>query len=759
MSMGLVTGAALAVNKHGALAGWETRSSRSITFSAGPAEVPYPAPNPEGATYTGTAWAGGGSYTQTALAWRRTAGLPEPTALPGTLAYSAWTSDAGNDAGWAASSNRDGPGGTAFLPQFLGDTGLMAGLAVTVSTSPASAYYNWGYADDESYVTGNSYAEVIAQPTLTARPAVWIGTESVSRPISFSGFVAGSATLSGVTHGEGGAEARVFGTALAAGAGSIVAWSARAGTGWKAEPLTADGGDGRLVPLNPSGAFDLNDHGDMVFGDRAVIDGKLVFLNALVPEGVRILTALHINALGSILAYVAIETENANGTTTTTYTPALLHRSDATTVTFSGAHYHELRSDDGTTTYSAPQFKRGTTADRNWPVAYTRSTSVAVGAQLKVPALQGQTVEVRAKFGTDVAFTLSGSSSITVGSGGEFNVPVTTASFALPNAVTLYKAQEAPGKERRRFTINWEFRPAGAAGWSRLDSTQHTLYVTWADPKGADNAPLPAGTAIYETLVNLGVRNADGFGVGKTEQQVVDKIYGEFTDREVRRVVPGTANLESGADAVMKYWGNPSSFGSAGGVSTEWLLRNRDGKCGAWERFFVDVLRSQGIDATMKNYFAPNLSRAKINFGFFPSPDEEETAYRTAFNARLVANGQATQIIYSYPVPVLFIKSWSIGTDKFAPVQIPNQNPAQGNPSPQAFFTDHLLVEYGGRLYDPSYGSGPSANQQAWETVALEAFGYWLHTTESPQIADPNVKFWIWKTAPHGTVLDQDVTY
>jgi hypothetical protein len=326
MSMGLVTGAAVAVNKQGALAGWETRSSRSVTFSAWPAEVPYPPPNPEGATYTGTAWAGGGAYTQSAQAWRRTAGLPEAATLPGTLTFSAWDSDAGNDAAWSAGSSRAGPGGTAFLPQFLGDTGLLAGQAVTVSTSPASATYNWGMANGEGYVTGNSYWELIAHPILTARPAVWVGTESVSRAISFSGFIASTATLSGVTHGAGGTEARVFGTALAAGAGGRVAWSARASTGWKAEPLKADGGDGRLSPLNPSGAFDLNDRGDMVFGDdRVVIDGTLIFLGGhLASAGFSSPKVTHLNRHGMFLAAQVTHTATgSSGTIISATGPAL----------------------------------------------------------------------------------------------------------------------------------------------------------------------------------------------------------------------------------------------------------------------------------------------------------------------------------------------------------------------------------------------------------------------------------------------------
>jgi hypothetical protein len=740
MSMGLVTGGAVAVNKHGKIAGWETRSARDLTYNTWPADVLYPPPNPEGATYPGMAWAGGGSYHQTAVAWLRTAGAEAAEALPGTFSYSISESGSGNDAGSDYTSTRIGPGGTVFLPQFLGDTGLLAGLAATVTVSPASATSTWGDSFGEGYEMGNSYAEFIASPTLTYRPAVWTGTESVSRTISMTGFIAGTATLSGVTHGEGGAEARVFGTAMAAGAGGRVAWYASAGTDWKAKPLKADAGDGRLSLLNPWpwGAFDMNDCGGMVFGTgEAVIDGKLLLLSALVPEGVRILSVLRINALGSILAYAAIDKKQSDGTTITTLTPAVLHRSDATTVTFSGAHHHTLRSDDGTTTYSAPQFKRGTSADRNWPVAYTRSTSVAVGAQFTVPALTGQTVAVRAKFGADVAFTLSG---ITVGSGGEINVPITTASFALPNAVTLYKAKEAPGEEMRRFQINWEFQPPGATGWSRGESTQHTLYVTWADPKGANNAALPAGTAIYETLINLGVRNADGFGSAKTEQQVVDAIYKEFTDQKVYRVVPGTANLQTD---TMKYWANRN--GAA--VTTDGLLSSGDGQCGAWAKFFTDMLRAQGIGAE----FTVILPKVAANATILASA-------RSQFNtSEKTVTSVATALVNDAPSIVMFIKECNLA-DSWYPlpgVPIVGQGPLPSLPS----FVDHAVVRYpvgtqNGHYYDPSYGSPSASSVLAWEANAIKGVGQGVKLTISNSATNQSTEEsqnWVYLRVGNGT--------
>jgi hypothetical protein len=53
-------------------------------------------------------------------------------------------------------------------------------------------------------------------------------------------------------------------------------------------------------------------------------------------------------------------------------------------------------------------------------------------------------------------------------------------------------------------------------------------------------------------------------------------------------------------------------------------------------------------------------------------------------------------------------------------VGIPGQNMA--TPSTK-HFADHALVEFGGDLYDPSYGSGPYNNLLDWQRAALAAFG------------------------------------
>ena len=51
-------------------------------------------------------------------------------------------------------------------------------------------------------------------------------------------------------------------------------------------------------------------------------------------------------------------------------------------------------------------------------------------------------------------------------------------------------------------------------------------------------------------------------------------------------------------------------------------------------------------------------------------------------------------------------------------------NPAQGNPAPARLFLDHALVKYNGKIYDPSYGTGPFNSLKDWENASLESCIY-----------------------------------
>jgi hypothetical protein len=61
-------------------------------------------------------------------------------------------------------------------------------------------------------------------------------------------------------------------------------------------------------------------------------------------------------------------------------------------------------------------------------------------------------------------------------------------------------------------------------------------------------------------------------------------------------------------------------------------------------------------------------------------------------------------------------------SDKWLPVDESGVK-GQGNPDPLAVFGDHALVDIGGKIYDPSYGTGPFDSLVKWEDASVDGYG------------------------------------
>ena len=96
-----------------------------------------------------------------------------------------------------------------------------------------------------------------------------------------------------------------------------------------------------------------------------------------------------------------------------------------------------------------------------------------------------------------------------------------------------------------------------------------------------------SSTNPYNTVFYLSCKNAAGMVVTDVNnveqtQPVVDAIYKEFVDKNVRRL---------GSDILLGYYKNPQI--NLANISS--LLYLRDGRCGAWTRFFEEMLKVQGL--------------------------------------------------------------------------------------------------------------------------------------------------------------------
>ncbi len=114
----------------------------------------------------------------------------------------------------------------------------------------------------------------------------------------------------------------------------------------------------------------------------------------------------------------------------------------------------------------------------------------------------------------------------------------------------------------------------GGTTWTLVGASSNDLYLTLHDP---------AVAPLYHTVVHLGSHNAAG---QSTESGTVNAAWGEFTDRDVKRIRDNlTMVYNHDADTAL---------------SAERMLAHSAGKgqCTAWADLWVQVLAAQGISAT-----------------------------------------------------------------------------------------------------------------------------------------------------------------
>jgi hypothetical protein len=214
----------------------------------------------------------------------------------------------------------------------------------------------------------------------------------------------------------------------------------------------------------------------------------------------------------------------------------------------------------------------------------------------------------------------------------------------------------------KTLALKWQVSEANAnpPAWQDAGISTNTMYVSFGDP----------GDAI-RTVLDVGTRNAKGLS---TTSQIGSQIWSDFIDRSVK----------TWDGYELHYWGSVASSGStvydpnpSGDNNVAGLLRLKDGRCGAWAQFFVDVWAAQDVIAHV-------------------------------WSINPISN--------FYPAPAGFPNF-----DGF----VVNAMPGQGNANPARAFFDHAVVKFDNvpAVYDPSYGKY-YANDQAWRDAAESEFQF-----------------------------------
>ncbi len=397
-------------------------------------------------------------------------------------------------------------------------------------------------------------------------------------------------------------------------------------------------------------------------------------------------------------------------------------------VTFGGTGFQTIMRDSGSAVYTGAQWYDddlngvigGTPAytnltvdpripyipDRRFPLSYIRSTAGQASVMtaqplLSLPISSGQ-LRIRAS-----------------GSGLTFPEQVVMASSAF---ITAGEAlPESIGNST--VALTWELSTDGGHSYFALGSTTNHLYVTGA-----------AANEAFETVIDLGCREANGKNPDTQQADVVAGIWSQFSSGNA------PANVHRVDDTSLTYYHNYDTDST--GIAT--LLSTGDGQCGAWAKLLWATLALQGVAGIHYVGLTPEASTTHGANGFlvnnwtFTGAGTSGSLDFPYVNIYTVSNINASGTGYQ----------WS-----FSEVTDASGVSGQGNSDPASYFTSHdvLSITIGSttKYYDPSYGRIYDNLDQIDATMA----GYFVEEEDVNAVA---VFFWQ-NTSPSGGHLHAEV--
>ncbi len=180
---------------------------------------------------------------------------------------------------------------------------------------------------------------------------------------------------------------------------------------------------------------------------------------------------------------------------------------------------------------------------------------------------------------------------------------------------------------------------------ANLGESEHKIYIVGGVP--AENA------RAYKHAVDLGCEWAQGTEGG---DDTFGQIWSKFWD------VPAPGG------GILSYTHEEKWKGT-----TNALLTNSAGKCGAWADFFRDIVGIHGIQI--------------LKISIYPKKAVPNQSCKSDFDTIVV-----------------------------------KEAPAQGNSNPARVFFEHVLNEFSGTYYDPSYHVGLSGSLQDYENKMFHGY-------------------------------------
>ncbi len=292
---------------------------------------------------------------------------------------------------------------------------------------------------------------------------------------------------------------------------------------------------------------------------------------------------------------------------------------------------------------------------------------------------------------------------------------------------TAIRAQIALGDSTKTYTLPWPERgkgfsipapvPAGTVGyfenvqvswsvsydsetWEEAGSSTHEIYFT----RGT-----PLTSLRQETLFSISCKQAAGLS---DPTAIVDAIYAEFTDLDVRRVSDGKQ---------MTYWKN----NERGAKTTSNLLRTEtaNGNCQSWSGLFRDAICLQGIPAQRIRILPKRIIELEAGFMSRESVLVKNWLFGSSVSTitrvcTTEPDNNTSKIDYTHIID-LHKDLPENGT------AVPgNILPGQGNLNTPSNFNGHWITSAADCYYDPSYGTEkvPITSPQEYENNAFSGF-------------------------------------
>ncbi len=264
------------------------------------------------------------------------------------------------------------------------------------------------------------------------------------------------------------------------------------------------------------------------------------------------------------------------------------------------------------------------------------------------------------------------------------------------------------------FTLSWKISADGGATWLNVGQSTNPLYVTWKTP----------ATTLYETVLQVGTIGASGM---LAENGVVNGVFAQFATLSITPRTGSTA-------LIYNHLVEAALGGTAPNTLAE-LLAFGHGDCDSWAAFLQATLLSQGVTAGNSELIVP--ADHFIWTGGWPI-----TAQFTVNNVNFNPIG------YVFPgAPVGYY--WADGAAPTGPGgMILEGSIGQGRPTvnkPGQTFNHHAVVTYGGKIFDPSYGT-TFDTLSMWEDASVVALAAEIGTTYYYKVRNPgdNMMSWGW---------------